>query len=41
MAEVVACRRAISVKELAARFEKEHIDLRLKPSTAKGYKRML
>ena len=27
--------------ELAQRFEKEHIDIRLKPSTAKGYKRML
>jgi integrase len=36
-----ANRRAITVKELAARFEKEHIHLRLKPSTAKGYKRML
>jgi integrase len=36
-----ADRRAITVKELVERFEKEHIDLRLKPSTAKGYKRML
>jgi integrase len=36
-----ADRRAITVKELAERFEKEHIDLRLKPSTAKGYRRML
>jgi hypothetical protein len=36
-----ADRRAITVKELAERFEKEHIALRLKPSTAKGYKRML
>lgn len=36
-----ADRQAITVKELAERFEKEHIDLRLKPSTAKGYKRML
>lgn len=36
-----ADRRAITVRELAERFEKEHIDLRLKPSTAKGYKRML
>jgi hypothetical protein len=36
-----ADRRAITVKELAQRFEKEHIDLRLKPSTAKGYRRML
>jgi hypothetical protein len=31
-----ADRRAVTVKELAERFEKEHIDLRLKPSTAKG-----
>ena len=36
-----AGRRAITIKELAERFEKEHIGLRLKPSTAKGYKRML
>ena len=36
-----ADRRAITIKELAERFEKEHIGLRLKPSTAKGYKRML
>ena len=36
-----ADRRAVSVKELADRFKKEHIDLRLKPSTAKGYRRML
>jgi hypothetical protein len=36
-----ADRQAITVKELAERFEKEHIDLRLKPSTAKGYRRML
>jgi integrase len=36
-----ADRRAITVKELAERFQKEHIDLRLKPSTAKGYKRLL
>jgi integrase len=36
-----ADRRAITVRELAERFEKEHVDLRLKPSTAKGYKRML
>jgi integrase len=34
-------RRAITVRELAERFEKEHIDIRLKPSTAKGYKRIL
>jgi Arm DNA-binding domain len=32
-----ADRRAITVRELAERFEKEHINLRLKPSTAKGY----
>ena len=36
-----AGRKAITVRELAERFEKEHIALRLKPSTAKGYKRML
>ena len=36
-----AGRQAITVKELAERFEKEHIALRLKPSTAKGYRRML
>ena len=36
-----ADRRAITIKELAERFEKEHIGLRLKPSTAKRYKRML
>ncbi len=36
-----ADRKAITVKELSERFEKEHIDLRLKPSTAKGYRRML
>lgn len=36
-----AGRKAVTVRELADRFEKEHIDLRLKPSTAKGYKRML
>src|SRR3954454_6291246 len=34
-------RQAITVTELAQRFENEHIDIRLKPSTAKGYKRML
>lgn len=34
-------RQAITVTELAQRFEKEHIDIRLKPSTAKGYRRML
>jgi integrase len=40
-AKRAADRRAITVKELAERFEKEHIDLRLKPSTAKGYRRLL
>jgi integrase len=34
-------RKAITVKELADRFDKEHIAIRLKPSTAKGYRRML
>ena len=36
-----ADRRAITVKELADRFDNEHIALRLKESTAKGYRRML
>jgi integrase len=36
-----ADRRAITVKELAERFDREHIALRLKVSTAKGYRRML
>ncbi len=36
-----ADRQAITVKELADRFDREHIALRLKPSTAKGYRRML
>src|SRR4051794_26793394 len=36
-----ADRRAITVKELAERFDKEHIAIRLKASTAKGYRRML
>ncbi|MCB1501370.1 MAG: tyrosine-type recombinase/integrase [Bauldia sp.] len=36
-----AARRAITVKELAERFDKEHVSLRLKESTAKGYRRML
>jgi integrase len=34
-------RRAITVKELGDRFDREHIALRLKASTAKGYRRML
>jgi integrase len=36
-----ADRQAITVRELADRFDKEHIAIRLKPSTAKGYHRML
>ena len=36
-----ADRQAITVRELADRFDKEHIAIRLKPSTAKGYRRML
>jgi hypothetical protein len=36
-----ADRHSVTVKKLAERFEKEHVDPRLKPSTAKGYKRML
>jgi integrase len=34
-------RQAITVKELAERFDKEHISVRVKESTAKGYRRML
>jgi integrase len=34
-------RNSITVRELAERFDEEHIALRLKPSTAKGYRRML
>ena len=36
-----ADREAISVTELAERFEREHIALRVKESTAKGYRRMV
>jgi integrase len=36
-----ADRRASTVKELADRFDREHVALRLKASTAKGYRRML
>ena len=36
-----ADRQAVTVKELADRFDKEHIALRVKESTAKGYRRML
>jgi hypothetical protein len=32
-----ADRQAITVKELVERFEKEHVALRVKESTAKGY----
>jgi integrase len=34
-------RQAITVKELAERFDREHIAIRVKPSTAKGYRRNL
>lgn len=40
-AERDAGRNAITVKELAARFDREHISLRVKPSTAKEYRRNL
>lgn len=36
-----ADRQAITVRELAERFDKEHISVRVKESTAKGYRRML
>ena len=36
-----ADRQAVTVKELAERFDKEHIAVRVKESTAKGYRRML
>jgi integrase len=36
-----ADRQAITVKELADRFDKEHISVRVKESTARGYRRML
>ncbi len=36
-----AGRQAVTVKELADRFDKEHVALRVKESTAKGYRRML
>lgn len=36
-----ADRQALTIVELADRFDKEHIALRLKESTAKGYRRML
>ena len=34
-------RRTATVKELADRFDKEHVSLRIKESTAKGYRRLL
>ena len=40
-AERVAGRQAITVKELAERFDKEHIAIRVKASTAKEYRRNL
>ena len=40
-AERDAGRRAITVKELAERFDKEHIAIRVKASTAKEYRRNL
>ncbi len=40
-AERDAGRKAITVKELAERFDKEHIAIRLKASTAKEYRRNL
>ena len=36
-----ANRQAVTVKELADRFDREHVALRVKESTAKGYRRML
>lgn len=36
-----ADRRAITVKELAERFDSEHVAVRVKDSTAKGYRRLL
>ena len=36
-----ADRQAVTVKELTDRFEKEHVAIRVKESTAKGYGRML
>ena len=40
-AERDAGRKAITVKELAERFDREHISLRVKPSTAKEYRHNL
>lgn len=36
-----ADREAITVKELAERFDQEHISVRVKSTTAKGYRRLL
>lgn len=36
-----ADRQAVTVKELADRFDKEHVALRVKASTANGYRRLL
>jgi integrase len=36
-----ADRQAITVRELADRFDKEHVAVRVKDSTAKGYRRLL
>ena len=36
-----ADRQAITVKELAERFDAEHVTVRVKESTAKGYRRLL
>ena len=41
MAKRDAERQAVTVKELAERFDQEHIALRLKESTDKGCRRML
>ena len=40
-AERDAGRKAITIKELSERFDREHISLRVKPSTAKEYRRNL
>ena len=36
-----ADRQAVTVKDLAERFDKEHVSVRIKESTAKGYRRLL
>jgi integrase len=40
-AERDAERKTITVKELAERFDKEHISVRVKETTAKGYRRLI